>query len=151
MNRINIETAVGIFIIIGLACMTYLAVKLGDINLFGTEQYVLKARFSNISGLKEGSTVEIAGVKVGKVSKISLDNYQAFVELLINPGIKIQEDAIASIRTQGIIGDKYVKISPGGAEDYIRPQGVLTETESSVDIEELVSKYIFEKNENTKE
>jgi phospholipid/cholesterol/gamma-HCH transport system substrate-binding protein len=151
MNRISIETAVGIFIIIGLACMAYLAVKLGDINLFGTEQYVLKARFLNISGLKEGSTVEIAGVKVGKVSKISLDNYQAFVELLINPGIKIQEDAIASIRTQGIIGDKYVKISPGGAEDYIRPQGVLTETESSVDIEELVSKYIFEKKENKKE
>lgn len=151
MNRISIETAVGIFIIIGLACMAYLAVKLGDINLFGTEQYVLKARFSNISGLKEGSTVEIAGVKVGKVSKISLDNYQAFVELLINPGIKIQEDAIASIRTQGIIGDKYVKIAPGGAEDYIRPQGVLTETESSVDIEELVSKYIFEKKENKKE
>jgi phospholipid/cholesterol/gamma-HCH transport system substrate-binding protein len=151
MNRINIETAVGIFIIIGLACMAYLAVKLGDINLFGTEQYVLKARFSNISGLKEGSTVEIAGVKVGKVSKISLDNYQAFVELLINPGIKIQEDAIASIRTQGIIGDKYVKISPGGAEDYIKPQGVLTETESSVDIEELVSKYIFENKENKKE
>ena len=151
MNKISIETAVGIFIIIGLACMAYLAVKLGDINLFGTEQYVLKARFSNIAGLKEGSTVEIAGVKVGKVSKISLDNYQAFVELLINPGIKIQEDAIASIRTQGIIGDKYVKISPGGAEDYIRPLGVLTETESSVDIEELVSKYIFEKKENTKE
>jgi len=151
MNRISIETAVGIFIIVGLACMAYLAVKLGDINLFGTEQYVLKARFSNISGLKEGSTVEIAGVKVGKVSKIYLDNYQAFVELLINPGIKIQEDAIASIRTQGIIGDKYVKISPGGAEDYIRPQGVLTETESSVDIEELVSKYIFEKKENKKE
>jgi len=151
MNRISIETAVGIFIIVGLACMAYLAVKLGDINLFGTEQYVVNARFSNISGLKEGSTVEIAGVKVGKVSKIYLDNYQAFVELLINPGIKIQEDAIASIRTQGIIGDKYVKISPGGAEDYIRPQGVLTETESSVDIEELVSKYIFEKKENKKE
>jgi phospholipid/cholesterol/gamma-HCH transport system substrate-binding protein len=151
MNRISIETAVGIFIIVGLACMAYLAVKLGDINLFGTEQYVVNARFSNISGLKEGSTVEIAGVKVGKVSKISLNNYQAFVQLLINPGIKIQEDAIASIRTQGIIGDKYVKISPGCAEDYIRPQGVLTETESSVDIEELVSKYIFEKKENKKE
>jgi phospholipid/cholesterol/gamma-HCH transport system substrate-binding protein len=151
MNRISIETAVGIFMIIGLACMAYLAVKLGDINLFGTEQYVLKARFSNISGLKEGSTVEIAGVKVGKVSKISLNNYQAFVELLINPGIRIQEDAIASIRSQGIIGDKYVKISPGGAEEYIQPNGLLTETESTVDIEELVSKYIFEKKENQKE
>ena len=151
MNRLSIETAVGIFIIIGLACMAYLAVKLGDVHLFGSEQYVVKARFANITGLKEGSTVEIAGVPVGKVSKISLDNYQAFVELLINPGIKIQEDSIASIRTQGIIGDKYVKISPGGAEDYIGPQGVMTETESTVDIEELVSKYIFDKKEDKKE
>lgn len=147
MNRLSIETAVGIFIIIGLACMAYLAVKLGDVDLFGSDQYVVKARFTNISGLKEGSTVEIAGVQVGKVSKISLVDYQAFVELLINPGIKIQEDAIASIRTQGIIGDKYVKISPGGAEGYIHPDGLLTETESTVDIEELVSKYIFEKKE----
>jgi phospholipid/cholesterol/gamma-HCH transport system substrate-binding protein len=151
MNRLSIETAVGIFIIIGLACMAYLAVKLGDINLFGTKQYVVNARFSNISGLKEGSTVEIAGVPVGKVSKISLNNYQAFVALLINPGIRIQEDAIASIRTQGIIGDKYVKISPGGAEEYIQPNGLLTETESTVDIEELISKYIFEKKDNKKE
>lgn len=145
MNRLNIETAVGIFIVIGLACMSYLAVKLGDVHLFGSQQYVVKARFSNISGLKEGSSVEIAGVQIGKVAKISLDNYQAFVELLINPEIKIQEDAIASVRTQGIIGDKYVKISPGGAEEYIQPNGILTETESTVDIEELVSKYIFEK------
>jgi phospholipid/cholesterol/gamma-HCH transport system substrate-binding protein len=117
------------------------------VNLFGSDQYVVKARFTNISGLKEGSTVEIAGVQVGKVAKISLDDYQAFVELLINPGIKLHEDAIASIRTQGIIGDKYVKISPGGANGYIQPNGMLTETESTVDIEELVSKYIFEKKE----
>lgn len=145
MKRFSIETAVGMFMIIGLACLAYLAVKLGDVDLFGSEQYVVKARFSNVSGLKEGSSVEIAGVQVGKVSKIDLDNYQAFVELLINTRIKIQEDAIASVRTQGIIGDKYIKISPGGSEEYIRPNGILTETESTVDIEELISKYIFEK------
>jgi len=148
MNRLSIETAVGMFIIIGLACMAYLAVKLGDVHLFGTDQYLVKARFTDVSGLKEGSTVEIAGVQIGKVSKISLNNYQAFVELLINPRVKIQDDAIASIRTQGIIGDKYVKISPGGAEEYIQPNGILTETESAVDIEELISKYIFEKKDN---
>ncbi len=148
MNRITIETAVGIFIIVGLLCLAYLSVKLGDVNLFGTKQYTVKARFSNISGLKEGSDVEIAGVSVGKVSKIYLDDYQATVDLLINPGVKLQEDSIASIRTQGIIGDKYVKISPGGAEEYIKPNGMLSETESAVDIEELISKYIFEKKEN---
>ena len=145
MNRITIETAVGIFIIVGLLCLAYISVKLGDVELFGTKQYAVKARFTNISGLKEGSEVEIAGVKVGKVQKITLDNYQAIVELLINPEIKIQEDSIASIRTQGIIGDKYIKISPGGAEETIKPNGMISETESTVDIEELISKYIFEK------
>lgn len=145
MNRISVETAVGIFIIVGLLCLAYISVKLGDIQLFGTKQYVVKARFTNISGLKEGSEVAIAGVNVGKVSKIHLDSDLAVVELLINPDVKIQEDSIASIRTQGIIGDKYVKISPGGTEEYIRPNGSLSETESTVDIEELISKYIFEK------
>ncbi|MFZ5907473.1 MAG: outer membrane lipid asymmetry maintenance protein MlaD [Nitrospirota bacterium] len=145
MKKFNVETSVGLFMIIGFLCLAYLAVKLGDVDLFGTEEYVIKARFGNISGLKEGSGVEIAGVKVGKVSKIYLDNYQAVVELLINPSVRLQDDSIASIRTQGIIGDKYIKISPGGSEEYIHPDGALTETESAVDIEELISKYIFEK------
>jgi phospholipid/cholesterol/gamma-HCH transport system substrate-binding protein len=145
MNRLTLETAVGMFIIIGLLCLAYLSVKLGDVNILGTKQYVVKARFSNISGLKEGAEVGIAGVPVGKVSKIYLDDYQALVDLLIDPGVKLQEDSIASIRTQGIIGDKYIKISPGGAEEYIKPNGVISETESTVDIEELISKYIFEK------
>ncbi len=145
MNRINIETGVGIFLIVGLICLAYLSVKLGDVHLLGTKQYVVKARFSNISGLKEGSEVEIAGVKVGQVSKIHLKNYEALVEMLINPDVKIQQDSIASVRTQGIIGDKYIKISPGGSEEYIKANGLMTETESTVDIENLISKYIFEK------
>jgi phospholipid/cholesterol/gamma-HCH transport system substrate-binding protein len=145
MNRINIETGVGIFLIVGLICLAYLSVKLGDVHLLGTKQYVVKARFTNISGLKEGSEVEIAGVKVGQVSKIHLKNYEALVEMLISPDVKIQQDSIASVRTQGIIGDKYIKISPGGSEEYIKANGLMTETESTVDIEELISKYIFEK------
>lgn len=145
MNRITVETAVGFFLILGLLCLAYLSVKLGDVELFGTKQYHVLAQFTDISGLKEGSEVDIAGVKIGKVSKIYLKNYAATVELMINPDVKIQEDAIASIKTQGIIGDKYVKISPGGAEEYIQPNGRITETESAVDIEALISKYIFEK------
>jgi phospholipid/cholesterol/gamma-HCH transport system substrate-binding protein len=145
MNRLSVETGVGIFIILGFLSMAYLSIKLGDVEIFSTKQYPVKATFTNISGLKEGSDVDIAGVKVGKVAKISLNNYNAVVELMINPEVKLQEDSIASIRTQGIIGDKYVKISPGGAEDYIKPNGAISETESTVDIEELISKYIFEK------
>ncbi|MEW6110375.1 MAG: outer membrane lipid asymmetry maintenance protein MlaD [Nitrospirota bacterium] len=145
MKRINIETGVGFFLILGLICLAYLSVKLGDINLFGSKQYTVKARFAGITGLKEGADVEIAGVKVGRVAKINLDNYEAMVELSINPDVKIQEDSIATIRTQGIIGDKYVKIMPGGAEEYIKPDGEIFETESAIELEELVSKYIFEK------
>ncbi len=145
MRKINVETGVGIFIMVGMLCLGYLTVKLGDVNLFGTEQYLVKAHFMNVSGLKEGAKVELAGVEIGKVSKISLDDYEALVEMLIDPEIKLQEDAIASIRTQGIIGDKYIKIKTGGSDDIIAEAGEIFDTESAIEIEELISKYMFEK------
>ncbi len=145
MNKINIETGVGIFLIAGLLCLGYLSTKLGDVDLFGTEQYKVQARFASVSGLREGAAVEVAGVSVGKVSKIHLEDYEATVELQIDPEIKLQDDSIASIRTQGIIGDKYVKIKIGGSDEYIDKGGEILETESAIELEELVSKYIFEK------
>ncbi len=145
MKKINVETGVGIFIVVGLLCLGYLSMKLGDVSLFGTDHYQVNARFVNVSGLKEGATVEIAGVTVGKVSKISLDDYEAFVSLLIKPDVKLQEDVIASIRTQGIIGDKYIKIKTGGSEEFIETNGEIIETESAIELEELISKYVFEK------
>jgi phospholipid/cholesterol/gamma-HCH transport system substrate-binding protein len=145
VRKINIETGVGMFIIIGMLCLGYLSVKLGDVNLFSSEQYVVKAHFTNVSGLKEGAMIELAGVPVGKVSKIYLDDYEALVEMQIDPDIKLQEDAIASIRTQGIIGDKYIKIKTGGADEMIEKNGEIIETESAIELEELVSKYMFDK------
>ena len=143
MKNINIETGVGIFIIVGLLSLAYLSVNLGDVELFGSKQYPVTARFANVSGLKPGATVEIAGVEIGKVSKIELNDYEAVVGMMINPEVKLQEDAIASIRTQGIIGDKYIKIKTGGAEEFIERNGEIIETESAIELEELVSKYIF--------
>jgi len=145
MKKINVETGVGIFLIAGLLCLGYLSIKLGDLNLFGSERYAVKAKFANVSGLKEGAVVEIAGVTVGKVAKIQLNDYEALVEMLIDPGVKLQEDSIASIRTQGIIGDKYVKVKIGGADEFIGEGDEIFETESAIELEELVSKYIFEK------
>jgi phospholipid/cholesterol/gamma-HCH transport system substrate-binding protein len=145
MKKINVETGVGVFIIVGLLCLGYLSMKLGDVNLFGSKQYTVNARFANVSGLKEGATVEVAGVTIGKVAKIKLDDYEASVELAIQPDVKLQEDVIASIRTQGIIGDKYIKIKSGGAEEYIEDNGEIIETESAIELEELISKYVFEK------
>jgi phospholipid/cholesterol/gamma-HCH transport system substrate-binding protein len=145
MKKFNIETGVGIFIVAGLLSLGYLSINLGGMDLFGSEQYKVKARFANVSGLKEGATVEIAGVTVGKVESIDLDDYEASVQMMINPEVKLQEDVIASIRTQGIIGDKYIKIKTGGADEYLEHEGEIIETESALELEELISKYIFEK------
>ncbi|MDO8282462.1 MAG: outer membrane lipid asymmetry maintenance protein MlaD [Thermodesulfovibrionia bacterium] len=147
MKKISIETIVGIFLVLGLVALAYMSVTLGGVSLFGTDQYKVSAQFGNISGLTKDATVEIAGVIVGKVASVSLngDDYQAKVEMLINPNVKLQEDTIASIRTQGIIGDKYVKLSPGASEDLIKDGGEIVETESSLVLEELVSKYMFDK------
>ncbi len=147
MSRINIESVVGLFLVIGFVCFAYLAVRLGDVNLFGSDAYHITAYFTSVSGLKEGASVEMAGVKIGRVSHIALDpkTYEAVVTLEVQPGVKIQEDSIASIKTSGIIGDKYVSIKPGGADTYVADGGIIEDTESALDIEELVSKYIFEK------
>lgn len=146
MKRLSVEMIVGLFLFLGLACISYLAVKLGDVGLFGDNSYPIKAQFISISGLKEGAPVELAGVKIGKVASITLqhEDYEAEVELAINRDVKLHEDVIASIRTQGIIGDKFVKISPGGSEEYLQAGMAIEETESAISLEELVSKYVFE-------
>jgi len=147
MKRFNTEIAVGIFLVAGFLCFVYISVKLGNINLFGPSTYSVQARFSSVSGLKVGANVEIAGVKIGRVAAIRLDpaEYEAVIGLDIDQVVKLQTDCIASIRTAGIIGDKYVSITPGGLEDLIEPGGEIEETESSINIEQLISKYIFEK------
>lgn len=147
MNRLNVEVAVGIFLVAGFLCFAWLSVKLGNVDLFGGNEYTVKANFSSVSGLKEGASVEIAGVQVGKVSRIRLggETYEAEVELTIDKEVQLQEDSIASIRTAGIIGDRYVSISPGGSDLFIESGGILFETESAINLEELISKYVFEK------
>lgn len=147
MKRLNLEVAVGIFMVIGFLCFAWLSVRLGDVGLFAKETYAVEARFDSISGLKVGASVEISGVPVGKVATIHLDpdEYQAVVQMEINEGVSLQEDSIASVRTSGIIGDKFIKISPGGMDELIADGGEIEETESAISLEELVSKYIFEK------
>lgn len=147
MKKFNVEMAVGVFLVVGFACFAYLSVKLGDVNLFGNSTYQLSARFHSVSGLKEGDVVEMAGVQIGTVKMIELDpkEYQAVVHFDLRGEVRLQEDSIASVRTAGIIGSKYIDITPGGMEEYIEPGGELFETESAINLEKLVSKYIFEK------
>ncbi|MCP4020727.1 MAG: outer membrane lipid asymmetry maintenance protein MlaD [Desulfobacteraceae bacterium] len=139
------EVSVGIFMIVGIACLIYLSVNLGQVALFGSDSYTISATFGSIEGLEVGTTVEIAGVPVGKVKRITLDENDAFVEMEINNGTKISDDTIASIRTKGVIGDKFVKLSPGGSEDFLEDHDSLMDTESAISLEELISKYIFDK------
>ncbi len=139
------ETVVGIFVVIGLLCVGYMTVKLGKVSLFGDDYYSLYARFTSVSGLRDGSPVEIDGIEVGRVEQMSIDQERqmAMVELKIKKGIKVYEDALASIKTSGLIGDKLIKIDPGGGGDILKPGGTITETNSALDIEDLISKYAF--------
>ena len=145
MNKINIELITGIFVIIGIACFTWLAVSVAGATFTEQPGYSLSARFTSISGLRDGAIVEGAGVRIGTVTAIDFDPdaFEAIVHLRINEGVPIQEDAIASIRTQGIIGEKYINIVPGGFDELLTEGMEIYETESSISLEELVSRYIF--------
>lgn len=145
MKKANVEVGVGIFVLVGLACLVYLAVHLGEWDIF-RRGYRVYAVFDNISGLKKGAAVEVAGVEVGRVEDISVTpEYRARLTLSLNKNVVLHDDAIASIRTKGIIGDKFVKLSPGFGEGTIPPGGKIRETESAIELEELVSKYIHGK------
>ena len=146
MKKYAMETTVGIFVVIGLLCIGYMTVKLGNIGFLGEDTYPLFARFTSVQGLRDGSSVEMLGIDVGRVQKLTMDqkNQLAVVEFRIKRGIKIYDDAIASIKTEGLIGDRYVSIDPGGASDVLlQPGGTIIETNSPTDIQELISKYAF--------
>jgi phospholipid/cholesterol/gamma-HCH transport system substrate-binding protein len=146
MKKYAMETAVGIFVVIGLFCVGYMTVKLGNVGLLGDDSYSLFARFTSVSGLRTGSSIQMLGIEIGRVDTLTMDqeNQMAVAEFRINKGIRIYDDAIASIRTEGLIGDRYVSIDPGGGSDeLLQPGGTITETESPTDIQDLISKYAF--------
>jgi phospholipid/cholesterol/gamma-HCH transport system substrate-binding protein len=145
MKKYSMETAVGIFVVIGFLCVGYMTVKLGNVSLLGGDTYVLNARFATVSGLKIGSPVEIYGIQVGRVDKLNIDPQKqlAWVELEIRNGIKVYDDGSASIKTAGLIGDRFIKVDPGGSGNLLKPGGTITETSSALDIEDLIGRYAF--------
>lgn len=142
MQRGKLEFTVGIFVLVGLLCLGYLAIRLGKLELIGGNYYELNAEFSSTSGLKRGASVEIAGVEVGRVKDIGLKKDLAVVVLAIQDGIPVYSDAIASIRTRGIIGEKFMELSPGGAGELLQKGGNIQDTESGIDLEQVISQYI---------
>ena len=148
MNTLKLELAVGVFMIIGMLCLGYISIKLGKVEIGGGNYYAVSAGFDSVSGLKAGARVEVAGVEVGTVDRITLDpksGDRALAHLKIRTGVRITDDVIASIRTSGIIGDKFIKLKPGGSDKMLKNNDVIRETESAIDIEELVSKFIHGK------
>lgn len=147
MKEAKLEFIVGMFMILGLAGFGYMTTQFGEVSfLNGGSFYTLSAEFNNVTGLKSGADVAVAGVTVGRVSSIGLTkNDRATVSFMVRKDIRITDDAIASIKTQGLIGDKFIKISPGGSDEILAPGDVLFETESALDFEELVSQFIFGK------
>ena len=148
MNMIKLEMMVGTFMLIGILCLGYVSIKLGKMEIVGGDFYSVTAGFDSVSGLKPGARVEVAGVEVGKVDRIALDaksGDRALAYLKIKSGVKITDDVIASVRTSGIIGDKFIKLRPGGSEKMLKNNDTIRETESAIDIEELVSKFIHGK------
>jgi phospholipid/cholesterol/gamma-HCH transport system substrate-binding protein len=145
MKKYLMETTVGIFVVFGLLCIAYMSVKLGHVSLFGDNSYPISARFTSVSGLRAGNPVNMMGMVIGRVERLYMDqaDQKAVVEMRINNDVKVYDDAIASIKTEGLIGDKYVSIDPGGAGTLLEPGGTITETQPAVDIADLIGKYAF--------
>lgn len=145
MNNSRLEIGVGIFLVLGFVAFGWLAMQLGEVPwLSSSRTYTVYADFDNISGVKSGAEVQIAGVTVGSVTGLELNKYdQARAELQLNKDIKLAKDSIASVKSQGIIGDKLIQLTPGGDEELYKAGDVIVDTESSVDLESLISKFAF--------
>ncbi len=145
MEKTRLELVVGLFVLAGIVCLGYLSIKLGKLELIGGNVYEVVAQFTTASGLKPGSSVEIAGVEVGRVREIVLKEDRAAVTLAVGNNVKLYSDTIASIKTRGIIGEKFLALSPGGGGDPLKPGDTIRDTESGLDLEELVSQYVHGK------
>ena len=141
------ETTVGVFVLAGLLCIGYMTVKLGKMELLDGRGFELQAYFDSVSGLRVGADVEISGVPVGRVVEIRLDRdplrSQAVVRFRLEEDFKLSDDSIASIRTSGLIGDKFITLTRGGSSRLLAAGDTITETESSVDLGTLIGKYAF--------
>jgi phospholipid/cholesterol/gamma-HCH transport system substrate-binding protein len=142
VNHSRTDIFVGIFVLAGAICLGYLAIRLGKVELFGATGYIVYADFSSVAGLKVGDPAEIAGVRIGKVESLGLVEDRARVTLRLDPNVQLHDDVIASVRARGLIGDKFVLITPGASDNIIPPGGKIRETESPQDITDLIGKFV---------
>jgi phospholipid/cholesterol/gamma-HCH transport system substrate-binding protein len=144
MKISRLELSTGAFVVAGLLAIGYLVVQAEGDALFGPDTYTISARFANSGGLTEGSSVVIAGVPVGRVHRVTLNSsFAALVELRLHRNIQLPTDTTASVRTAGLIGDKFVSLVPGSDTELISPGGTIIGTESAIDLESLISRFAF--------
>jgi len=145
MEKTKLELVVGAFVLVGIVCLAYLSIKLGKLEMVGGDVYEVEAQFNSASGLKPGTAVEIAGVEVGRIRGITLIEDRAKVILAVNSTVKLYTDTIASIKSRGIIGEKFLSLSPGGGGDPLKPGDTIRDTESGLDLEQLVGQFVHGK------
>jgi phospholipid/cholesterol/gamma-HCH transport system substrate-binding protein len=145
ISRRGVEIMVGVFVVVGVVALAHLSIGLARREVVRGEGYHVKAVFSDLGGLRVGAAVSVAGVDVGSVTRIALKDYQGEVSMFIDAQVKLQVDSIASIRTRGLIGEKFIAVSPGGDEKMLAEGSTIVETEPAVDIEQLISKFVFGK------
>jgi phospholipid/cholesterol/gamma-HCH transport system substrate-binding protein len=144
MKQSSMELSAGAFVLLGLAAIAWFAIQAGARLPIAGSTYMMNARFLNAGGLKPGSQVFLAGVPVGRVDKISLDpQFAAIVQMEIDKDVQLSSDTIASVKTSGLLGDKFIALSPGSASQNLAPGGTITDTESAVDLEGLISRLAF--------
>lgn len=143
------EVLVGAFVMLGVAALAYLSISIGGLQLLAPDRYLVRARFESVGDLKTGAPIRLAGVKVGQVMDVRLKDYQAEVELAIGRSLKLPKDTLASIRTEGLLGDTYVALSPGGSLDDLREGGLVAHTESALDLSDLLARYAFGQRDST--
>ncbi len=150
MSKKNVEILVGLFVLLGALSLAFLALKAANLASFSTgEVYVLQARFDNIGGLKPRAPVRSAGVAVGRVTSINLDpkTYLGVVTMEISQGFVFPKDSSAKILTAGLLGDQYIGIEPGAAENNLVAGDVIKQTQSAIVLENLIGQFLFNKAE----
>ena len=141
----KIDLSVGFLMLAGIAGLVYLSISFGNVELFKSDRYKVRAVFSNVTGLKTSTDVELLGIKVGRIDSIELKDYKAEVTLLIDRRVDLPEDSVAAVRTRGLLGEQYIAIMPGGLPDGIAKDGSgeIMETRPPLIMEELIGKMMF--------
>ena len=145
MNQRAIEAAVGVFMILGFAALAFLAIQVSGLSVNNeNDTYKIYAQFDDLGGLSVRGKVSLAGVGIGRVTSISLDKeaYNALVEMEIDASVnQLSADTVASIQTAGLLGEKYISLSIGGEEEYLKEGGFIFDTQSALNLEKIIGAF----------